>query len=163
VVQFGGRILDKPEARIQEVPFSEFQRGGKVGVVDHSRRSWMFGVIPTSPTLPPERIVARARCLAIQNEAGAYNVLGRNCETIALWCVCGAVESFQRERFQLATNALLAIWFSYLVRKVRTTGRISVRQCFGLTMVWTVRSFLVSTYVTHSRRFISTSRSCEDA
>ena len=163
MVQFGGRILDKPEACIQEVPFSEFQRGGKVRVVEHSRRFWMFGVIPTSPTLPPERIVARARCLAIQNEAGAYNVLGRNCETIALWCVCGAVESFQRERFQLATNVILSVWFSYLVRKVRTTGRISVRQFLGLTMVWTVRSFLVSTYVTHSRRFISTSRSCEDA
>ena len=163
VVQFGGRILDKPQARIQEVPFPEFQRRGKVSVVDHSRRMRMFGLIPVPPVLPPEKIVARARCLASQNEAGVYNVLGRNCETIALWCVCGAVESFQRERFQLFANAVLAILFSFLVRRVRTTRRIAVRQFLGFTAVWTIRSFLLNSYTTHSRYFIRASRSCEDA
>jgi hypothetical protein len=163
VVQFGGRILDKPEARIQEVLLREFQRSGEVSVVDHSRRLKMFWLIPVPPVLPPERIVARAKCLASHNEAGAYNVLGRNCETIALWCVCGAVDSFQRERFQLLSSAILAIWFSFLVRHVRTTKRISVRQALEFAALWAIRSFLVSSYTTHSRRFIRASRSCEDA
>ena len=62
-------------------------------------------------TVPPDQIVARARCLVAHDADGAYNLIGRNCETVALWCACGMGESLQRQRFQ-AVNALLGVAFS---------------------------------------------------
>jgi hypothetical protein len=95
-VQFGGSIFDKPHARIAEVALEEFQRCGRAQVVDHSRLKWL-GLWPLPPAYAAERIVARARCLARTQPAGVYNLVGRNCETVALWCVCGMGESLQRQ------------------------------------------------------------------
>jgi hypothetical protein len=48
---------------------------------------------------------------------GAYNLVGRNCETVALWCVCNMAESLQRQRFQAvnaAIGAAVTLYFSYI-------------------------------------------------
>jgi hypothetical protein len=89
VVQFGGRVKDKLHARIQEVPLSTFAQGGKVERVDHGQLTWPVAGWSLPPALPPERIVARAQCLASLGIEGAYNLFGNNCETVALWCVAG--------------------------------------------------------------------------
>lgn len=83
VVQFGGRILDKPRARIEEVSLAQFERRGVARVVDHTTERFLRMWAMTE-TLPPERIVARARCLVETQPHGVYNLLGRNCETVAL-------------------------------------------------------------------------------
>ena len=97
VVQFGGRVVDKPDAKIEEVPLSSFERDGTAERVDHSQLRWPVAGWKLPPALPPERIVARARCLARQGVQGAYNLFGNNCETVALWCVAGFGESLQRQ------------------------------------------------------------------
>src|SRR5207247_1774306 len=79
VVQFGGRIGDKAHAKIAVVPFACFLRGDRAEVVDQSKLTWL-GLWKLPPALPPERIVARARCLAERQSEGAYNLVGRNCE-----------------------------------------------------------------------------------
>jgi hypothetical protein len=52
--------------------------------------------------------VARARWLAARRFEGTYNLVGRNCETIALSCVYNFGESLQRQRFQ-AANAYVGV------------------------------------------------------
>jgi hypothetical protein len=103
VVQFGGSIFDKPHAKIAEVSLGEFQRCGRAQVVDHSGLMWLR-LWPLPPAYAPERIVARARCLARTQPAGVYNLVGRNCETVALWCVCGMGESLQRQWVQAVST-----------------------------------------------------------
>jgi hypothetical protein len=110
VVQFGAggaprrprglvsALADKHHAKIEEVSLHDFDPDGEAVVVDQSELRWPVAGWKLPPPLPPERIVARARCLAGLSVAGAYNLLGNNCETVALWCVSGFGESLQRQR-----------------------------------------------------------------
>jgi Lecithin retinol acyltransferase len=106
VVQFRGGICDKPRARIEEVALADFRKGCTVDVVPKEQQ-WL-GLWDVPSALPPEEIVARARWLAARRFEGTYNLVGRNCETIALWCVCNFGESLQRQRFQ-AVNAYVGV------------------------------------------------------
>lgn len=110
-VQFGGGIFDKRRACVEEVGLSDFLKGDRVEVVPESQKwpgLWGIGRWRLPPALPPEEIVRRARWLAARRLEGTYNLVGRNCETIALWCVCNFAESLQRQRFQ-SVNASIAV------------------------------------------------------
>jgi hypothetical protein len=153
VVQFGGRILGKHRARIEEVSLAQFERGGVARVVDHTRERFllMWGM---TETLPPQRIVARARCLVETQPHGVYNLLGRNCETVALWCATGVGESMQRQRFQVVNatiGAVAALYTSWLLghRRDRLTPR-------RITLIWAwtlLRMIPLGLYYLHNYRF----------
>jgi len=153
VVQFGGRILDKPRARIEEVSLAQFERGGVARVVDHTKERFlrMWGM---TETLPPQRILARARCLVETQPHGVYNLLGRNCETVALWCATGVGESMQRQRFQVVNatiGAVAALYTSWLFghRRDRLTPR-------RITLIWAwtlLRMIPLGLYYLHNYRF----------
>jgi hypothetical protein len=101
--------------------------------------------------------VRRARCLAETQPVGVHNLVGRNCETVALWCVCGMGESLQRQVFQtgnMAFGAGMAIYVSLLVRHKRPVPR----------WVWVVlaaRFALLVMYYVHNRRFYLDARACD--
>jgi hypothetical protein len=109
VVQFGGRVFDKPQSRIEQVALSHFRPRGRVEVVP-TQQHWL-GLWLLPPALPPEEIVARATWLADRGFAGTYNLVGRNCETASSWCRCNLGESLQRQRFQAANAALTVRWW----------------------------------------------------
>lgn len=89
VVQFGGQLWNKPRSGIDQVPLERFSKRGMPEILGHTNLRFPGGM-PLPPAYPPERIVARARCLVETQPRGVYNLIGRNCETIALWCVCGS-------------------------------------------------------------------------
>ncbi len=97
VVQFGGRIVDKGYARIEEAPFAELERNGKVEKIDHAQLKWPGAGWNLPDEFSPDKIVARARCLTKLTLNGTYNLFGSNCETVAFWCTCGFAESLQRQ------------------------------------------------------------------
>lgn len=155
VVQFGGRIADKPHARIDEVPLSEFERGGRAIVVDHSDLRWPIARWKLPDPYPPERIVARARCLAAHG-IGVYNLVGRNCET--LWCVCGMGESLQRQWFQFVNAYLIGVPLSFHTLRLNRDGRrIRVLVWSALALRW----WLLVMYYWHNRRFYQDVRTCD--
>jgi hypothetical protein len=97
VVEFGGRIWDKPSARIQAVSLACFERGGTAVVVSHPSRT-LVGWLPSAVT--PHEIVMRAEFLIENTPANRYNLAGFNCETAANWCACGGYsESHQTRTF----------------------------------------------------------------
>jgi len=160
VVQFGGGAGNTQHNRIEEVPFATFVCGGRVELVDQSRLTWI-GLWRLPPPFPPEQIVARARCLVAHNSDAAYNLIGRNCETVALWCACGMGESLQRQRFQ-AVNALLSLPFSlYVTLLQRRQGGLTRRQQVVIWGILALRAASLSTYYRHNRRFYEGARPCE--
>jgi Lecithin retinol acyltransferase len=162
VLQFGGRVADKPHARVDDVPLSCFVRRGKAEVVDQRKLTWV-GLWKLPPALPPERIVARARCLAQVQPEGVYNLIGRNCETVALWCVCGMGESLQRQRFQVVWALFGGLASLHIARLVgRQRGRTSRQQAavWAFLALWATLLFM---YYRHNRRFYRTARACDHA
>lgn len=88
VVQFGGRIGDKPRAAVGVVSFEEFKANGRVERVEPLVADrWSGHFVPEHDE--PERIVRRALWLVHHYPKGRYNLLGNNCETMADWCVTG--------------------------------------------------------------------------
>ncbi len=61
VIQFGGGVLDKPNARIDAVLLEEFERHGPAQIVRHGRRTLLTGHLPEADA--PWKIVARAEFL----------------------------------------------------------------------------------------------------
>jgi hypothetical protein len=160
VVQFGGGAGNKRHNRIEEVPFATFASGGLVELVDQSRLRWI-GLWRLPPPFGPDQIVGRARCLVAHNADAAYNLIGRNCETVALWCACGMGESLQRQRFQ-AVNALLGVPFSlYISLLHRRQGGFTRRQLVVICGVVTLRVALLFAYYRHNRWFYEGARPCE--
>jgi Lecithin retinol acyltransferase len=123
VVQFGAGIRDKVHSRIEEVPLPDFRRRGRVEIVPKQQKwpgLWGAAQWELPSALPPEEIVRRARWLAARRLEGTYNLLGRNCESIALWCVCNMCESLQRQHFQslnVSAAAVLGPAYTYLNRR----------------------------------------------
>jgi len=153
VVQFGGRILDKPRAQIEEVSLAQFERGGVARVVDHTKERFlrMWGM---TETLPPQRIVARARCLVETQPHGVYNLLGRNCETVALWCTTGVGESLQRQRFQVvnaAVGEVVTLYIAWLVGHRRNS--LTARQITLIGAGISLRMISLGLYYLHNYRF----------
>jgi hypothetical protein len=151
VVQFGGRVSDKPRARIVEVEFAAFERGGNASVVEHGRHTWP-GIWDLPPADPPEKIVERARWLVEHHPDGAYNLFGRNCETIANWCVAGYGESHQWRRAQ-GVNALFGAGFSFCVAHQVRRGSLTPRRRRLVWLVIVLRLVPLLMYYRHNKRF----------
>jgi hypothetical protein len=151
VVQFGGRVSDKPHARIDEVELAAFEQSGIAQVVEHGRHSWP-GIWDLPPADPPERIVDRARWLVDHHPDGAYNVFGRNCESIANWCVAGYGESHQWRRAQ-GVNALFGAGFSLWVAHQIRRGTLTPRRRRFVSVIGVFRLVPLLMYYRHNKRF----------
>ena len=155
VVQFGGGIFDKKHACVEYVCLSEFLKGGRVEVVPEAQQwigMWGMRTWRLPPALPREEIVRRARWLADRRFEGTYNLVGRNCETVALWCVCNFAESLQRQRFQ-SINASVAVvaglTYAYLDGRRRLPAWAPRAMCATLI----ARDWLLFIYYRHNKRF----------
>jgi hypothetical protein len=162
VVQFGGGIFHKPHACVEEVDLSDFLRGDRVEIVPKEQKwigMWGVGRWDLPPALPPEEIVRRARWLAARRFEGTYNLVGRNCETVALWCVCNFAESLQRQRFQ-SVNASVAVVVGLIYAYLDGRGRLPAWAPRAMLAVIAVRAWLLAMYYRHNKRFYQDVRLC---
>ena len=118
VVQFGGRIKDKPHASIHDTSVTDFRKGTQVKVVEHNE---------------PDRAAAvrRAQWLVENPPPTTYHVIGYNCEHVARWCATGKVECSQAKDL-LTVNSLVGVEWSCL--SSTPTGSSDWLRC-----CWTVR------------------------
>jgi hypothetical protein len=124
VIQFGGGVFDKPNAKIEAVSLKEFERDGTAEVVRHGRRTLLSGYLFEADE--PWKIVARAEFLLKLQPKLRYNLIGHNCEHIANMCVTGGnTESHQiRSLFGLRSYLTIALlWSSYLFGAKRAPSK----------------------------------------
>jgi hypothetical protein len=135
VIQFGGRICDKPVANIEAVSMRVFADGGQVEVVPHSDKQPFFG--PIGPPGDPETTVYRAEWLVINHPPNLYNLFGWNCEHVATWCVNGLMESQQIRKVLAAEGLLIAASIAVLARTKNPPSwlRIPIWTAFGSAIV----------------------------
>jgi hypothetical protein len=155
VVQFGGGILDQRHACVEEADLSDFLQDDRVEVVP-KQQNWVglrgIGRRDLPPALPPDEIVRRARWLAAERFDGTYNLVGRNCETIALWCARNFAESLQRQRFQSVNASVgIVVWLAYAYLNGR--GRLPAWGQWAVLAFIAVRAPLLVMYYLHNRRF----------
>jgi hypothetical protein len=79
VVQFGGRVKDKPHASIHYASVADFAKGAPIKVVPHDN-------------LDRTAAIRRAHWLVENPPPATYNLLGYNCEHVACWCATGNVD-----------------------------------------------------------------------
>lgn len=106
VIQFGGRICDKPHATVDAVSLSRFENEGTAQLVPHGGRTW-WGA-PRFDTIPSDVTVRRAERLVEIHPKGLYNLFGYNCEQAANFCSANSYESYQ-VRGYFAVHSLLGI------------------------------------------------------
>jgi hypothetical protein len=87
-----------------------------------------------------------------QHFEGTYNLVGRNCETIVLWCVCSFAESLQRQRFQ-SVNASVAVVVGLAYAYVDGRARLPAWAPRAMLAVMAVRGGLLVMYYRHNERF----------
>lgn len=153
VVQFGGRVSDKPRANVEIVPLERFASGGRVESVDVTALSKRAGRRRVASADATER----ALWLARRHPLGRYNLLGRNCETVANWCTTGIPVSYQYYGKYLAYALVVTITFfcreTRVVRMLppwvyRSAGLLFwIRVAASLTAGWT--SFRFTRFVEH--------------
>jgi Lecithin retinol acyltransferase len=95
VVQFGGRIKDKPNASIHYASITDFRKDARVRVVEHDG-------------LDRAAAVRRAQWLVENPPPTMYHVLGYNCEHVAHWCATGEIECRQMKD-ALTANSFMAV------------------------------------------------------
>lgn len=90
VIQFGGRVKDKPQATIGPVTLAEFEGGGTAEVVKHGRNRKFWFLVPSLPEAQSAHLVIeQAEWLVANYSPGRYHLIGNNCENIANWCATG--------------------------------------------------------------------------
>lgn len=90
VIQFGGRITDKPQATISAVSLAEFEGDGVAEAVIHGGHRGWFPLLPALPEAQAaNRVIAQAEWLVANYSPGKYHLVGNNCENIANWCAAG--------------------------------------------------------------------------
>jgi HRAS-like suppressor 3 len=92
VIQFGGRIKDKPNATISAVSLAVFENGGVAEAVVHGRPKFFRPRIflPHLPDeQPTDKVIKQAEWLVANYAPGRYHLVGNNCENIANWCATG--------------------------------------------------------------------------
>ncbi len=120
VIQFGSGVTlrNKGGTAINAVTLEDFENGGTARVVRHGYGSWFTGWHP--PADEPWKIIERAEFLLKLQPKMQYNLIGRNCETIANMCVSGAwTESYQVRRFFGARAIGSAAFLFWLGRRSR--------------------------------------------
>jgi Lecithin retinol acyltransferase len=128
VAQFGGGISDKPRARIGVVSLEAFEGEGRCSVVDAVMARNKWSRFYRNPD-PPEIVVARALWLVDNYPRGRYNLLGNNCETMAVFCKSGVrPETLQGRGAVTALNLLFWIFYDRLAPRLERSGRITHRQ-----------------------------------
>jgi hypothetical protein len=152
VVQFGGEIRDKPNARIGCASVEEFQDGATAELVPHGR----YEVVHWLPKAdPPDKIVERARWLAdraSRSPSQPYNLIGNNCEHIANWCVCGYTESHQFKRALMAVAYAKGVLFLYVSWRVRQ-GTASRGLVVGALLPNVLSGWAIHVYNREIKRF----------
>jgi hypothetical protein len=103
--------------------------------------------------------VARARWLVQNQPPGGYNLVGRNCETVALWCTCGMAESLQRQVFQVVWSRVGALFTLYQTHRSRR-GRLSPGLSRFAMAFLALRVLLLFMYYHYQRRFYEHVRAC---
>lgn len=151
VIQFGGRILDKPDATIGVASINEFERGGVAHVVEHGGRGHFFPPLPD--TLPRDEIIKRAEWLLKNYTPGRYNVIGNNCEHMANWCVTGWYsESHQiRKIIWVAATVGAAGWLYAEFRGRKSSAQTRIP--WWVVGLVASNAAVVFTYNRHIRRF----------
>jgi lecithin:retinol acyltransferase len=130
VIQFGGRISDKPGANIEVVSLKDFADSGQVEILKHPKDGGLFGQwLPEADH--PDRIVRRAEWLLEYHPAGRYNVIGWNCEHAANFCVNEFTESLQARRLFLLNAAIGAAVAPYVSVRSRQGRPVSWRLVGG--------------------------------
>jgi Lecithin retinol acyltransferase len=158
VIQFGGRIMDKPTATVGAVSLVAFESGGRAEAVEHDREHALMRtlILPTPPWLPaaeaPEKIICRARWLAANHPPGRYHLVGYNCEHAANFCATGWYTESHQVRAFFGLNALLALPLAY--RFGRRAKSPPTRAWYILAAAKTVLSLTTITlYNWNIRRF----------
>lgn len=119
VIQFGGRISDKPAATIVAASLAEFEAGGIAEYVQHGRHDGFRLWLPRAQ--PGEKVVERAEWLLANCSPGRYNVIGNNCEHMANWCTIGGYSESHQVRTGFGVFAAVElIAILYLVKRSQT-------------------------------------------
>lgn len=120
VVQFGGRVSDKPHATVGTVSLADFEGKGYAEPVPLGGRAW-WGA-PRFEAIPRDVTVRRAKRLAEIHPDGLYDLFGYNCEQAANFCSTNSYESYQ-VRGYFAVRALVGVpvarWLMYLSTQPR--------------------------------------------
>lgn len=126
VVQFGGRIKDKPHASIHYASATDFAKGARIKVVPHDN-------------LDRDAAMRRAHWLVENPPPATYNVLGYNCEHVARWCATGNIECSQA-RDALGFNSMMGVgMFAYFVEHPSGWLIGLVQLLIGLLLAWLSR------------------------
>lgn len=158
VAQFGGRISDKPGACIGIVSLAEFESGGrsqKVEALVVDRWSSLYLHQPG----PPDEVVGRALWLVENYPAGRYNLLGNNCETMAIWCRSGGSTESRQTRGAIDVIKLLMIALFFYFDRLRerrgwSAARVGRAQVTVLilrlipTFVWSWHRYKFARFIT---------------
>jgi hypothetical protein len=139
VIEFGGRIMDKPHAMIRPTSLAVFERQDRVEVVEHPG-FFLYGLGDGGPeALPSDEIVARAEWLIGKCPTGVYHLVGSNCEHLANWSATNYFESLQIRRC-IAAQVPLSLAFIKVRGKVSPPVQFAIAGAFLVlpTIYWVV-------------------------
>jgi hypothetical protein len=155
VVQFGGRISDKPRASIEKVMLDVFENGGTAEVVRHGRQD-AFGLqVPEASAA--DVVIDRSLWLLKNHPPGRYNLLGHNCESMANWCATGWYsESNQSRGILMMIQLCIVMPIFFLIPPLVKRGKISHRngRIFTRSVIVT-RVLLFIIWFRNWRRFVA--------
>lgn len=153
IIQFGGRISDKPGATIEAVSLNRFESGDLAEPVLHGTRRRPMSLVPGLPEAQRgEQVVRRAEWLLANYSPGRYNVVGNNCEHMANWCVTGWYAESHQVRVGFGVVALIgAAGLLYIAYRSRTSSVGKWLAAVGAVQVVGLAGGVV--YNIHSRRF----------
>jgi hypothetical protein len=144
VVEFGGRVSDKPRATVREVPLTDFEGGSIAKVVPHPSR-FLFGLGMGLPeALSADEVIARARWMVKMCPERNYNLIGSNCEHFANRAVTGGYfEGLQVRRIfavlRVISLGLLLCW------RLSNDDRRWTRTLLGVSAVCFIGPLLYNT------------------
>lgn len=152
VIQFGGRVSDKRRATIEAVSLTQFESGGRTGVVQHGGRTW-WGA-PRFEAIPKEQAVERAEWLLANHPKGLYNLFGYNCEQAATFCATNSYESYQVRGFfavRLLFGWPIQLFVALRYREKRPLSRVATAALYAWFLSGLVAHFL---YYARGERFM---------
>lgn len=155
VAQFGGRVADKARAGIGVVSLAAFEDGGSSHEVPARVVDRWSGLYLHEPGAA-EEVIERALWLVENYPVGRYNLLGNNCETMAIWCRSGgSTESMQVRGVLYAVRAFIVFPTMFLLLPLlKRRGRISEAQLGRLqAAVFAVHLIPTAIWAWHRWRF----------